>query len=103
MPSLGTGAQQRTDAGEKAVASRRARRELFEQINAGRVTIAAVLARAETDPVVARTEVRRLVEAFPGCGPGDRGQALTRAGVTGGRRVGSLGPWQREALIRALS
>lgn len=47
--------EQRAAAREKAAIARRQRRELLEQITMGRTSIAAVLARADTDPIVAKT------------------------------------------------
>ena len=62
-----SGDEQRAAAREKAVIARRQRRELLEQIAAGRISIAAVLARADTDPLVAKTRVIQLLRAMPGC------------------------------------
>ncbi len=83
--------------------SRQQRQELLDQVRLGQVSIEAVLTRADTDPIIARTEVRQLVEAF--LWHADTGaitSVLIRAGITAGRRVRGLARWQRTVLISAL-
>jgi hypothetical protein len=84
------------------VVSRWQRCALLEEVGTGYLPMAAVLARAVTDPVVAKTEVRLLVRAFPGGGMAEVERVLTRAGITKGRRAGGLAGWQRTVLITAL-
>jgi hypothetical protein len=93
---------QRNADGGKAEDVRRARRELLEHVSAGEDSIPSVLARAETDPVVATTKVSQLVQALPGYGPGKAVGALKRAGIAVDRRVEGLEPEQHEALLHVL-
>src|SRR5207244_62586 len=84
----------------KGAATRRARRALLDKVRAGQLGIATVLARADPDPVVAKTEVRRLVEAFLWhAEPARTVTVLTQAGIGAGRVAGLAG-WQRAVLIR---
>jgi Asp/Glu/hydantoin racemase len=95
--------QQRAEALEKATQARRARSQLVEEIKTGQASIEAVLARAATDPIVAKTRINVLVRAVPGHGPAKASAALKKVGIAEGRRVGGLGPNQAEALISELS
>jgi hypothetical protein len=101
LPTVSSG--QRIADGDKAEALRRARRELLDNVAAGEDSIPSVLARAETDPVVATTKISQLVQALPGYGPGKAISALKRAGIAVDRRVEALEPRQREALLDVLA
>lgn len=88
----------------KATASRRERRALLDQIRRGQLGIESVLIRADTDPIVAKTDARRLVEAFLWhADPTTITGVLTRAGIEPGRRVRGLATWQRTVLIEAIT
>jgi hypothetical protein len=76
---------------------------LLDRVSAGETSIPSVLARAETDPVVAKTKVSQLVQALPGYGPGKAVDALKRAGIAVDRRVEALEPRQHEALLDVLA
>jgi hypothetical protein len=89
---------QRADALEKAAAARQARADLKAALKSGGLTLAEVIARAETSGIIARTKVSALLEALPGVGKVRAGQVMQRAGIPAGRRVGGLGPRQRAAL-----
>lgn len=92
----------REKATAKAAATRRARRELLALIHAGHLSITDVLARADDD-LIAKTRVGDLLRAVPGCDPDTRARALTLAGINDRRRVQGLAPWQRHAVLTALS
>ena len=94
--------EQRASAREKAAASRRARRELLTQISTGHLSLASVLARAGTDPIIAQTRVSLLLRAVPGSGASTVARALVQAGINDRRRVQGLSPWQHDALLNAL-
>jgi|SRR5882757_4028744 len=94
---------QRAEALEKATQARQARGHLLEQIKSGQTSIAAILARSATDPVVAKTRVNVFVRAVPGYGAAKAAAVLTKVGIAEGRRVAGLSPKQSEALIRELS
>jgi hypothetical protein len=101
LPTLSP--EQRSEALQKAMAVRKARKQLREQINAGELTIAQVLVRGKSDPVVAKMKVRALIEAFPGYGSVRATTVLTEAKIAESRRVGGLGINQHNALINSLS
>lgn len=90
----------RRAAAERAVATCRARRELLTRISAGQLSLATALARADTDPVIAKAQVTRLLNLLPGCALHTREQALTRAMDTA---VSGSARWQQQALRDALT
>jgi hypothetical protein len=94
---------QRQAALAKAALARTARRQLREQITRGELGIAAVLDRARTDPVVARTRVIDLLTALPGCGWVTVTTLLRDTRIHPARRVAGLGRRQRQALLDALT
>ncbi len=94
---------QRTQALARAAAARTARKQLLDQLKAGKVALADVLARADTDELVKKTRVVAVVKALPGVGTVRAGQLLEQAKIPDTRRVGGLGTRQREALISAAS
>jgi len=94
---------QRTQTLAKAAAARTARKQLLDQLKAGKVALADVLARADTDELVKKTRVVAVVKALPGVGTVRAGQLLEQAKIADTRRVGGLGTRQREALISAAS
>jgi hypothetical protein len=87
----------------KAALARAARRQLREQISRGELSIAAVLDRVGTDPVVARTRVIDLLSALPGYGRVTVTVLLCDARIHPSRRAGGLGRRQRRALLDALA
>jgi hypothetical protein len=95
--------QQRRAALAKAAPARAARRRLREQVARGELSIAAVLDRARTDPVVAKTRVVDLLTALPGYGSVTVAALLCDARIHPARRVGGLGRRQRLALLEALT
>lgn len=94
--------EQRATALVKAREARQARSSLLADITNGKVTVLAVLARGESDPVVGKTKVSQLVRAVPGYGLARTSALLEQAGIPGDRRVAGLGSRQREALLSAL-
>jgi hypothetical protein len=95
--------QQRQAALAKAAPARAARRRLREQVARGELSIAAVLDRARTDPVVAKTRVVDLLTALPGYDSVTVAALLCDARIHPTRRVGGLGRRQRPALLDALT
>lgn len=76
--------------------SRRA--ALKRAVKTGDVTLAEAL--ESDDPASARMRVSELLASLPGMGRVGASQAMARLGIAPGRRVGGLGPRQREALLR---
>ena len=69
--------EQRDAALAKARQARQARSNLLADITSGQDTVPAVLARAQSDPVAAKTKVSQLVRAIPGYGLQDQRPART--------------------------
>ena len=84
-------------------AARTARKQLLDEVKAGKTGLAEVLARADTDELVKKTKVLAVVKALPEVGRVRAGQLLEQAQIVDTRRVGGLGARQREALISAAS
>ncbi|CAM5658638.1 integration host factor, actinobacterial type [Streptomyces atroolivaceus] len=87
----------RTSALRRAIAVRQERAELLADIKDGKVSLHDVLRR--DDAVVARTPVRRVLEALPRIGKVRAGQILDELGISETRRVQGLGVRQRERLL----
>ena len=85
----------------KAVDARRVRAELKHALKAGELGLADVLARAESDEVVAMTKVLTILEALPGVGKVKSRRTMASIGISESRRVQGLGAKQRSALLTA--
>lgn len=90
--------EQRTQALEKAAAARKQRSELLGKLKDGSMTVQTVLNTTD-DQIVVKTKVRQVLEAVPGWGKVKVAQLMERLEIAETRRVGGLGPRQREALI----
>lgn len=95
-PGRRAGAVRRTDAAGIA------RREVWKALATGRATIASVLDRAATDPVIGKAEVGHLPSALPGYRRSDVQVVLLRAGVAEQQRAWSLTGARRRALLDAV-
>jgi hypothetical protein len=84
-------------------AVRVARRALLDQLSSGATTLASVLARGATDPVVAKTRIGQIVRAVPGYGPVRAAVVLNQVGIADGRRVAGLTAEQAAGLINAVA
>lgn len=91
--------EQRAAALEKAAAARKARGELLAEVKSGQLSVADVLAKAETDEIVKKTKVLALLKALPGVGAVKAAQILDNLSIAETRRIGGLGANQRQALI----
>lgn len=97
LPSLSP--EQRQAALEKAAIARRRRADLKKSLKAGETRLSEVLTLAKEDEIVAKLRVSALLESMPGIGTAKARQIMDRTGISPSRRVGGLGPHQREALI----
>lgn len=88
----------RAAALEKARASRRIRAELKLMLKSGEVSLAEVLDRTEVQ-AVARMRVTDVLEAMPATGPVKAERLMEQIGIATSRRLGGLGPRQRDALL----
>ena len=90
--------EQRADALVKAAAARAERAEVKRQLKAGETTLAEVVKDAATNAVLAKMAVLDLLRAMPGVGDVRAKQIMERLGIAESRRIGGLGPNQRQAL-----
>jgi hypothetical protein len=99
-PSLSP--EQRAAALAKAAEARTARAELKEKLKMGSVSLAEVLASADTDDVVGKLKVITLLESLPGLGKVKARRVMDEIGISDTRRVRGLGAQQRTALLEQL-
>ena len=81
--------------------SARVRANLKQALKAGELGLADVLARAESDEVVAMTKILTILEALPGVGKVKSRRTMASIGISESRRVQGLGAKQRRALLTA--
>jgi hypothetical protein len=101
MPLRTLTPEQRSEALAKAAAARTARKQLLDEVKAGKLSLADVLGRADSDELVKKTKILAIVKALPGVGVVRAAQLLENTHVDPARRVGGLGARQRQALIDA--
>ena len=90
--------EERAAALEKAARVRVQRAEVKRLLKQGTTTLPAVLAKAADDDAIQGMKVLALVQSMPGVGKVRATQIMTRLGIAEGRRIGGLGPNQRQAL-----
>ncbi len=95
--------EQRARALEKAAAARRARAALKQALKDGSLSVAELLARADTDEAAGGIKVTAVLTSLPGLGKVKTQRLMDRLGIAESRRLRGLGAKQREALINALS
>jgi hypothetical protein len=85
---------------EAARQARAAKTELLNDIKSGRVTLGELLSDSYRGNVRAqRLPVRTALRALPGVGVVKADHAMKMIGIAEGRKIGGLGPRQREALL----
>lgn len=89
--------EQRRAALARAAEARAARARLKARVKAGEVTLEEVLEME--DPVATRMLVRELVASLPRVGKAGAVRAMEDCRISWRRRVGGLGPVQRERLL----
>lgn len=94
-------AVEREDHRLRAIEARKQRARMLGGVREGRVDPRGVLMRR--DRVATRTRVEALMRALPGVGPARAEAAMRDLGISPHRRVGGLGPRQRERLIAWLA
>lgn len=90
---------QRHDALSRAMAARSTRSEAKAALRTGALTVAELLARADTDEALARLKVTDMLECLHGVGPVRALAILERLGIAPSRRLRGLGVHQRTALV----
>jgi hypothetical protein len=93
--------EQRQAALAKAAEARRARAEIKERLKMGSITLAELLAQADTDDMVAGIKVLAVLESLPGVGKVKARRTMDEVGIADTRRLRGLGDQQRKALLAA--
>jgi hypothetical protein len=91
--------EQRMRAIERARAVRAAMSRARKDLASGVLSLADALAPREAADPVARLYVVKVLESLPGVGKVSARRALEQLGIGERRRVSSLGPQQRAALV----
>jgi len=91
--------EQRAEALQKAATARKERAALKNRLKSGEVTLAAVIAEAAENDVLAGMKVKTLLMSLPGLGGVRAGQVMDRIGIARDRRIRGLGPKQTRALL----
>jgi hypothetical protein len=91
---------QRQDALARAQQVREVQARVKQLLADGEIDLAAVLARADDADEIARMRVEAVLRALPRIGPVRSRRAMERLDIAATRRLGGLGPRQREALLR---
>jgi hypothetical protein len=99
MPLQPLTPEQRADALAKSASARKARSDLKGSLKSGGLTLAEVIASAESSEIVAKTKVSALLVSMPGVGKVRAAQIMERLGIDPGRRVRGLGANQKAALL----
>ncbi len=98
LPTLTT--EQRARALEKAAEARLRRAEFKRDLKAGKISLSAALDRAKSDDTLGKMRVSALLASLPGIGAAKSKAIMERTKISENRRIGGLGPHQREALIK---
>ena len=75
------------------------RAALFADLQAGRIGLADVFARAEEDDIVATTKITKVLHALPNIGKVRSNRTMEEIGISEHRRIRGVGRLQREALL----
>jgi endonuclease III len=86
----------------KAKEARTARAEALAALKGGYVHPADAFAKGDGTSPFDRIPVRRALLALPGVGPKAADAIMAEVGIAAKRRIGGLGPRQREALAARL-
>jgi hypothetical protein len=95
--------EQRRAALEKAAEARRVRAELKADLQAGRLELTDVFARADGEKIVADTKILTVLESLPNIGKVRSRRTMAAIGISERQRVRGVGPLQREKLIERFS
>lgn len=95
--------EQRSQATAKAVANRRRRAQVKQQLRSGELSWPALIELAKADDVVAGLRVPDALMCMPGVGPSRLDRFMTMAGVSATRRLRGLGQHQIAVLNEVLA
>lgn len=79
------------------------RAERKQQLKAGELSLADLLAEADRDPLVAKMKVLTVVESLPAIGKVKARRTLADIGIDESRRLRGLGEHQRAALLASFA
>lgn len=91
---------QRAEALARAAASRAVRAEVRHRVKLRELSIADVVALADSNPIVGKMRVSALLEALPSIGKARSNAIMERLGISATRRLQGLGAVQRRALLQ---
>lgn len=94
---------QRRAALAEALRVRQVQAEVKHLLSSGEATFAQVLARVDDADEVARMRVADVLRALPRMGPIRSRRLMEQLDIAASRRLGGLGPRQRDDLLDALS
>ncbi len=95
--------EQRAAALAKAAEARRARAEVKELVKTGSLRLSDLVARAETDDILAGLKVERVIASMPGTGKIKAKRMMESLGIAENRRIRGLGDKQKAALLAEFS
>jgi len=99
MPAPKMTDEQRAAALERAAAARRIRAEIKQLLKTGSMSLEDLFARADEDDLVAGIKVGAVAVSMPHMGKVKAMRLLEELGIDESRRLRSLGPRQKEALL----
>ncbi len=91
--------EQRSQARHAATEARRRRAKVKQELRAGDVSLAQVLAQAEEDDVVAHAKVLDVLKSLPRVGSVRATRVMERLDIAPNRRLRGLGRHQIAALV----
>ena len=92
-------AEQRQAALAKAGEVRRRRADIKAKLKMRSMSLADLLAQAESDDVIAGTKVLTVLESLPGLGKVRARKVMDEIGISDSRRIRGLGEQQRASLL----
>ncbi len=95
--------EQRAAALAKAAEARRVRAEAKELLKTGSLRLSELVAKAETDHILAGLKVERVIASMPGVGKIKAKRLMESLGIADNRRIRGLGDKQKEALLAEFS
>ncbi len=91
--------EQRQAALKKAAEVRRIRAEVKARLKMGTLSFRELLEQADSDRVLAKIKVLAVIESLPKVGKVKARRTMEEVGIAESRRLGGLGPQQRQKLL----
>lgn len=90
---------QRSAALAEAQRVRQVQAQVKHMLKSGEISLRDILARADRSDEIARLRVARVLQSMPRVGPVTARRMMERLDIAASRRIGGLGPRQRDALL----